>query len=176
MCSTACASFLPNTGCTCPTWPPWLQCSWICFLAAKCPSFSFAFAPVLLVPVAPTQPIITLKFNRKYSGNRKKDTDVSGPIPQVCFFFHAPVYFESLLRVVKPDMCTGRPCYHITKPQQKDCIWIQILILFAHHQTEHNPDCSANDWWGCGKFCTLDWCSQLGYVTFEFALQITFGA
>ena len=30
-----------------------------------------------------------------------------------------------------------------------------------------NPDFSANDWSGCGKCCTLDWCSQLGYVGFD---------
>ena len=49
--------------------------------------------------------------------------------------------------------------------------------LFATQtQTQHNPDFSANDWWGCSKFCSLDWCSRLGYVGFEFALQITFGA
>ena len=29
---------------------------------------------------------------------------------------------------------------------------------------------------GCGKFSPFDWFSQLGYVGFEFTLQLTLGA
>ncbi len=43
-----------------------------------------------------------------------------------------------------------------------------FLILSIKIYNEENvcsfvskPDFSANDWWGCGKFCSLDWCSQL---------------
>ena len=49
------------------------------------------------------------------------------------------------------------------------------LTVLAPNVSCNVSDFSANDR-GCGKFCTLDWCSQLGYVGFEFALQITFGA
>ncbi len=30
--------------------------------------------------------------------------------------------------------------------------------------------------WGCGKFKTLDWCSQFGYIPYEKTLQLAFGA
>ncbi len=48
---------------------------------------------------------------------------------------------------------------------------------FKHQtQPQHNPDFSTNDCWGCGKFSTFDWLSELGYIEFELTLQRTFGA
>ena len=81
-----------------------------------------------------------------------------------CLFMSSPSLFRPELPGV--GWARSRPSVVPGARRPRDC----------REYLQRNQDKSANDWWGCGKFCKSHWLSQLGYVGFELTLQLMFGA